>query len=630
MITYDKNKKRYWSLFVTQFLGAFNDNVLKNAVVIYFTYQAVSVLGFESTGLVAFAGGIYILPMFLFSAFFGELTDFISKSKMIKYSKLLEVFCMFLAAYSLYTRNHEFTIIVLFLMGSQSAIFGPVKYGVLPEITEDPETLLKRTSFFSGSTFLSILLGTILGGFLGNEESINILIFVLLLVAIGGYISSLFFSPLAPGTTKFEGRVFGSTKKILKEVKSQKSLWNLLIGISYFWFFGAGILALIPSLAKDYLNGSEEVATLFLAVFTLFMGLGSVLTKKLSFKKFKMGIPAPYMLLIGVFTVVLSIILFSTQSNPDSDQIQITQFLNIDNSILILVFLSLMSFFGAPYIVAQIAQLQETAPKEKVSLYIGANNIINALFIVASSVLIMIFGALGVSVPGMFLILGLMNIIFSIHLYRLYMPDSIALAIKSITSLFYRVKIHGEENFPKNGPYIIVSNHLSFVDWLFVMLIAPHPVRFVIDKLYYDHPILNFWLKQASLVPIARRKESEETYHKAFDEIENALNANHIIGLFPEGHITHSGEMRRFQPGINKILNVKKVPIVPITLHDLYGSFFSRSGKGVFKKFPNFTRPIINVSVHKVIDGENFNLKECESIVREAYEKRGGPKAPSN
>lgn len=631
-------KPSFSPYFITQFLGAFNDNVFKNAIVILFTFQSVSVFGISSTGLVAMAGGIFILPYFLFSACFGEISERNPKNRVIKWAKFLEILIMIAGSYTLISKQYELTLLTLFLMGTQSTLYGPVKYGILQELTLGEgktfeENLTKNTSLVTGSSFVAILTGTILGGYLGNADYLDILAIVLVSISLIGFLASLFVNQsnskfVQNGFLKKEKQeyetinVITSTIQILKEVKNKPEVWKLLVGISWFWLFGASLLSFIPTLANEYLHGDENVATLFLAIFTLFMGIGSLLTEKFTFKNFTLGIPAPYLMVLGIVTSIFGVLLyFSSVHYFVSDPIGILEFWALDNSFLIIALLAAISFLGGPYVVSQMTILQLKSPKKSVSKYIGANNILNALFMVVSSIAIIVLSGLGLAIPDLFLILGILSSIFSIIVYRWYMLDSIALSIKTITSIFYRPEIEGEQNFPKNGPYIVLSNHLSFVDWLFIMRISPTPVKFIIDRNYYEPPLIKFWMTQAELIPIATRRDNEEVYKKAFEGIERELNKNSTLGIFPEGTITHTGEMRRFQPGINKILSMRSIPVVPVTLHDLYGSIFARSGNGVLKKLPGGLRPRIRVTIHPSISGSDFDLKKCEELMRDCYEK---------
>ena len=609
--------RRFFPLFWTMFLGALNDNLFKNALVLLITYKSVSLVGLNSAALVAMCGGIFILPFFLFSATAGQLADSISKTKLIRVTKMTEFAVMFLAAVGFYFEEFNLLMIVLFLMGTQSAFFGPLKYGIIPELINRDE-LVVGNAFIGGGTFLAILIGTILGGVAVSNSSATLVSAIAVLLISGlGIISSLLVKECEPvdSTVKPDYTFIRPTIDIIKLTMKDKKIFNACMGISWFWFIGAAILSLIPSLSKDLFHGNETIGTLFLATFTIGMGLGSFLSERLSQKRPEVG-------MVPIATVLMSIFLADMAycanqfSGPDSvGLIGLNEFFKYDYSLRAVLDLLLVSIFGGTYIIPQFTFLQDYTPRNILSRIIAGNNIWNAIFMVSAAVLIMVFSSLSVSIPETFYIIAGLNFLFSFYLFYVNSAVTWRFICWVASKLMYNLEIEGRENIPNEGPVIITCNHVSFIDWILIMSASPRPVRFVIDYAYYYAKGLRFFFKQVHLIPIATKKEDPEVLERAFEEMKNALEQGDVLGIFPEGWITRDGKMRRFQPGIKKIISMHpSVVIAPMVIQGLWGSFYSFEGKGVFKGF-SFKRRKVTLKILPAISAEKFDLKEFETSV---------------
>lgn len=610
------NSVRFQSLFITQFLGAFNDNFFKNALVILITYQAVKIGPLRAQELVALAGAIFILPYFLFSATAGQLADLKQKRSLIIITKVTELLIMLAAVVGFLLSNYVLLLVVLFLMGVQSTFFGPLKYGVLPDMVGE-SNLLKANSWVTTSTFVAILIGTIFGGLAAASENFLVpLSCGLVLVSIFGIISSLYL-PKFPihaqeSLKKVDWTMLRPTWELMRLTIKDRRLFFLLMSISWFWFLGAGVLSLLPVLVKDVLRGSEAVATLFLALFTIGMGIGATLSEKIGKDRPELGLPA-----IAALGMSLTLLLIATASaNSSAALLELAEFFQSGQSWFLSVLLLLFSLFGGCYIVPLMSAVQKESKVQELARIIAGNNIWNALFMVLVSVLLMLGYALGGTVLDLFFALGFLNIIVAFYLYT--KSSDLALRVWGylLTHLFYRLEVKGRENLPDNGPYLILCNHVSFIDWLILFAVSKHPVRFVIDHHYYFARGMPFWLKQAKLIPIATRREREELMQEAFKNIGRALDENAVVGIFPEGMITRDGKMLRLQPGVRKILRTHPVPIIPVVIKGMYGSNFSRSGKGVFKKFPSLWRRKIEVEIAPAVMATEFDLRLMEGKMR--------------
>jgi 1-acyl-sn-glycerol-3-phosphate acyltransferase len=611
-------ERRFWPLFWTQFLGALNDNFFKNALVMLITYRSISLMGLSAELLVAMAGGIFILPYFLFSGTAGQIADRYEKSAVIKATKVTELIVMLIASLGFYTDNYLMLMVVLFLMGTQSAFFGPLKYGIIPHIVK-PLELVPANAYIGGGTFLAILVGTLTGGAFANLDSPGIPISIgLVLLAIIGILTSLPFKKVhnANLEVKIDYTFFRPSWQTLKLVYKKRNVFRTILGVSWFWFLGAGILSLLPILCKDVLGADAVIGTLLLGTFTVGMGVGSVMTNFLSRGKVELGMVAPAGLFMSfaMFDMYLTTSSWQHLVNGEVLLNYLTFFDQI-GSVHLFIDLFFVSAFGGMYIIPQMTYVQEASNSSELSRIISGNNIINALFMVAASVLIMTMHTMNITVPMQFAILACVNFVFSFIVYYINSETTLRFWFWILSNLFYNVKVIGQSNIPEKGPLIICANHVTFIDWWFIFAVSPRPVRFVIDNKYYSMPTGKFWFSQAGLIPIATKKESAEVLAKAFDNISESIQSGDCLGLFPEGWITRDGEMRKFQPGIIKIIQRDPVNIVPISLVGLWGSIFSYEGSKVIFKIPKSLRRKVNIVIGKPITPEEYHAEKVRNEI---------------
>jgi 1-acyl-sn-glycerol-3-phosphate acyltransferase len=608
---------RFWPLFWTQFLGAFNDNFFKNALVILITYKSISLFGLNSPSLVAMAGGIFIIPFFLFSATAGQIADKYDKSTVLKLTKVSELVIMSLVGVGLYTNNFLLLMIVLFLMGAQSAFFGPLKYGIIPNLVNKDE-IVTANSFVASSTFVSILLGTIAGGvFATIESALPVLSVSVVLIAIIGILVSLKVKHTDSGDKKIKVNYFliPPMWPILKVTMMNKKIFQTILGVSWFWLVGAAILALLPPLVKDIFYGSGEVATLFLATFTIGMGLGGVLCEKISRKRVEVGIVPIAAVIMSFFLFDLGYVGFTWNGVVPITLLDISSFLQQDNAIRALIDLLIVSTFGGLFIIPQMSFIQYNCKKEYLARTIAGNNIWNALGMVMGAGAIILFNKKGYSPAEIFIIIAGANFILSFVFFAIRSAETWRFIFDCFCHIFYDMEVEGEENIPEEGPVILCMNHVSYLDWLMVMAISKKPVRFVIDYVFYYIPTGPFWFKQAGLIPIATTRESPKILEEAYSRISKALAQGDTLGLFPEGFISRNGQMRRFQPGVSKILKKNPTTVVPIAMEGMWGSIFSFSGAGPLKKLPSLKRRKLKIKILEPIAPENFSLHDLEDKI---------------
>lgn len=614
-------RPHFWPLFWTQFLGAFNDNVFKNILVILIAYQGITLWKFDPTSLVALSGGIFILPYLLFSATAGQICDRYQKARIIRLVKLLEVLLMAVAVLGFVYEQWPLLLFCLFLMGTQSTFFGPIKYGILPDIV-GPTQLVAANALIGGSTFIAILLGTILGGLLGGVQHFIIPAACTLLgLSILGLLAASFQNSVKVyGQERVDWSFLAPAFKILRRTWRNHRLFPAVLGTSWLWFLGAALLSIIPSLAKDVFFGQESVATFFLALFTVGMAVGSLLTNVLSRSGVNMGFTPLAAFLISILLLGLVGTCRAIPPSPSRELLGLGELL-FRPYMLAATFCFLgVAILAGIYSVSHMTFIQLNSPQGEVSKTIACNNIWSALFMVLASGLIIMLKALNFSLVGTMAVIALLNALVSLLLYLQYRLEVLRLWAKLIVCLMYRIEVRGKENFPKNGPFVICSNHVSYLDWLFIIDASPLLPRFIIDHNYYFYwPFFPF-VSHAGLIPISPRGECEKTYHKAFAKIDDVLKDQEVLGLFPEGRLTRDGELRSFQPGLCKILSDNPVPVVPLVIQGLWGSWFSHSGRGAFRGFPRPVRPKIVIHVGPAIPpNDNLRIREVEERVRALF-----------
>lgn len=584
--------RRFWPLFWAQFLGAFNDNMLKNALVLLIVYQGLSVLGMGGEAMATFAPALLILPYFLFSSIAGQLADKYPKSLLIRRLKLAELGLMLVAAAGFVWNIPELLLGVLFCIGAQATFFSPMKYAGLPQYLPQEE-LVAGNALVEGGTNLSILMGTIAGGLIiamkepvpGSWLAGGALVFFALI----GYLCSLKLVevPAEAPDLKVDWNPITTTWRMCASAAQQKGIWNSILGISWFWVFGFAFLALFIPFVKQVLHADEHVVTFFLALFSIGVGVGALACEKFSMGKLELGLVPLGSLGMSVFAIDLAL-----ASGPaaaavpaGSALLSLGAFLKLATSWRIMADLTLMAAFAGCFIVPLYTCIQSWADPAERSRIIAVNNVMNALFMVVyAGVQILLLAYL--SVPQIFVVIALLNVAIAFHIYRLIPEFTLRFMAYMLTWVTYRLKVTGLEHVPDEGGALLVCNHVSFVDWLFIGGAVRRPVRFVMHAAFAKHPIMKALMADAKIIPIASAKEDPEALQRAMELIAVELQAGEVVCIFPEGRLTDTGEMNGFRPGVERILATTPVPVVPMALRGLWGSFFSKfDGKAFDQPF---------------------------------------------
>jgi MFS family permease len=413
-------QKRFRPFFFTQFLGAFNDNVFKTALITLVAFHTAILGSLDGAKLATLLPGLFILPFFLFSATAGQIADKYEKSQIIRLVKLFEVGIMLFASAGFFLHNIWLLATALFMMGMHSTLFGPVKYAYLPQHLNEDE-LVGGNGMLEMGSFVAILLGQVLGAWVGTQENHEVItsVIVLLLALLGYYTSrGIPKSPSGDAKLVVNFNAITETYRNLSHIWKQQSLWIAIIGISWFWFFGATLLTQFPNFAKNILHGDESVFILLLTVFSLGIGIGSLLCERLSKQKVELGL-----VVFGAIGLILfGIDLYASGSNIHNNigssllTLNYRIFLNGIMNWRLLIDIALIGIFGGIYIVPLYAFLQTHAKEGFQSRVIAANNIMNALFMVISAGFSLWIFSLGYDIPQLFLITSLLSALVTIYL----------------------------------------------------------------------------------------------------------------------------------------------------------------------------------------------------------------------
>ena len=609
------SSRRFRPFFLTQLLGAFNDNLYKNGLTIFIAFQAASVSQEESNNLVNIAAGLFILPFFLFSPIAGQLADKHEKSMLIRRIKLLEILIMLLGATAFVLQSPLLLVGILFLMGTQSALFGPVKYSLLPQALK-PEELIGGNAMVEFGTFLAILMGLIVSVFVIGFGNAAIAVAVVV-TACAGYWVSRGIPTLPAGAPDLvvSYNIPRQTVSILGDARENLTVFYSVLGISWFWFIGITYITQLPNFVRYELGGNEQVYVLLLAMFSIGIGAGSFLCERLSGRIVEIGLVPIGALGLTLFGVDLY---FSQGLASGTELIGPAAFIAEGENLRVCFDIIMLGVSGGMYIVPLYALVQQRSDPSKRSRIIAANNVLNALFMVVASVYGLFALSAGVSIPTLFLIMALMNTAVTLFIFMLVPEFIMRLLVWLLVHTVYRVDKSGLGNIPDEGPAVLICNHVSFVDALVLAGCVRRPIRFVMDYQIFQLPILSFIFKTANAIPIVGQRDNAEMLERAFDQISEALQEGELVCIFPEGKITANGEMQPFKSGVTRILERDPVTVIPLALRGLWGSFFSRAhGNAMSKLLPRGLLSRIELIAGDAFDASQTDLDTLHQSVLE-------------
>ena len=622
-------QRRFLPFFLTQSLGAFNDNVFRNAMLALIVFQ----MGLDHDRAKLYSQlmpALFILPFFLFSATAGQIAEKFEKTRIIRAVKMFEIVVMSIAAWGFFAHHAALLLAVLFLMGMHSTMFGPIKYSILPQALH-PQELVGGNGLVETGTALAILFGMMLGmGLMGVSGHGPMLASIAVLsIALIGYASSRAI-PLAPATApelRFNPNPFSETWRTLKLCTKQRAVFNSVLGISWFWFFGTALTTQLPIYAIDQLGGGLSLNLLALGLFSVGTGVGSLLCEKLSGRSVEIGLVPLGAFGISAFAIDLY---FARPGFAPVNGLGILAFVQAHGSWRIMLDLVLIGVFGGFFLVPLFALVQNRTPRSELSRVIAGNNILNAAFIVAAAACSILLQSTelhmpglripmpGLTIPQFFLVISILNALVAIYIFTL-VPEFLMrflswLLVKSL----YRLRVQGIENIPDDGPVLLVCNHVSYMDALILSAGIPRPARFVMYYKIFRIPVMRWIFRTAKAIPIAGAKEDPVMMQRAFEAIDAALADGQIVGIFPEGALTRDGEIAAFRTGIERVLAKRPVPVVPLALRGMWASMWSQRDPTLRRmRVPRRLRAHVEVVIGAPLDGALANAKVLEAKVRE-------------
>jgi len=616
-------QRRFAPFFVTQCLGAFNDNVFRNATIVLITSQLG--LNLAQQGLYTnLAPALFILPFFLFSSLAGQFAEKYEKTRLIRFVKLFEIAAMAVAAWGFYAHHATLLLVVLFLMGMHSTMFGPIKYSILPQALE-PRELVGGNGLVETGTALSILFGMMLGGSLmlvpGRGPALASI--AVLSIALIGYVASRAI-PAAPATApelRINWNIATETMRLMKLCTKQRAVFNSILGISWFWFLGTALTAQLPVYAEINLGGGSALFLLSLGVFSIGTGIGSLLCEKLSGRAVEIGLVP-----LGAFgvSVFLLDLYFARPGDAVLHGLDMAAFLHAPGSLRILGDLLGIGIFGGFFLVPLFALVQHRTPRSELSRVIAGNNIINAGFIVTAALSGLAAGSLlHWSIPQFFLALAIANTVVAIYIFTLVPEFLMRFLSWVLVRTLYRLRPHGiEQNVPEEGPALLVCNHVSYMDALILSASIPRPARFVMYYKIFNIPVMRWIFHTAKAIPIAGARENPDLMQRAFDEVDAALAEGELVCIFPEGALTKDGEIAAFKSGVEKILERANaaghpVQVIPMALRNMWTSMWSKRDSRLRRMtVPRRLRAHVEVVAGAPVEGSDATAEVLEAKVR--------------
>ena len=609
-------KKRFLPFFGTQALGAFNDNLFKNVLLLFIAFSGIYNQA-ESTSLINLAAGLFILPFFLLSPIGGQLADKYEKSALIRKIKLAEIAIMSGGAIALWFNYVPALLVILFLMGAQSALFGPVKFALMPQHLTDRE-LVGGNAVVEMGTFVAILGGTVAAGLLFTIEDSTLLVTgSVLSLALLGYLSSRFIPHAKANDPSLvmNWNPFTQLVKTVNHARKNRTIFLSILAISWFWFIGATYLTQLPNFARDYLGGNPQLVTVLLTVFSVGIAVGSLLCEKLSGGQVELGIIPVGAIGISVFGFDLY---FASQQVVVESGITASEFVTYGENLRMLFDLAMVSAFGGIFVVPLNALIQQRSEAKSRAQTIAANNVMNALFMVLSAaVAVLLLNVFELSILELFLVLSVGNALVAIYVFSQVHEFMLRFVVWLLTRTVYRLNYKGLDNIPENGAAVLVCNHVSYVDALLIAGACRRPVRFVMDKDIANMPVAKYFFKWIKAIPICAQGKSPKIYKQAFGRISEELAAGEVVCIFPEGKLTKTGEMNEFKKGIEKIISRNPVPVVPLGLIGVWGSFFSHERGRAFTTLPSRFWSKIEIVAGKAVEPEQVSAKDLQEKVQQ-------------
>jgi len=591
--------RRFAPLFWCQFFSAFNGNFLKNALALLILFK---IGGQSGEALVTLAGGIFIAPFFLLSAFGGELADRFDKGRVARRLKLAEIGAAAIAVAGFQLNWLALLFVALFLFGVIGALFGPIKYGILPDHLRREE-LPAGNALVEGATFLAILGGTIAGGIAMNGGGEPRLLALMMMVfALLCWTASLFIPKTAQAAPDLaiDPNVLGSTTRLLGELWSDTRLWRCAVVTSIFWLVGAVVLSVLPPLVMHTLGGAETVVTIYLAVFAVAIGVGSGLASWLSAGRIVLLPTAFGALLIGLFSVDLGLALLRLPAVDMTTALAPSAFFARPVAWHAAVDLGILAVAGGLMVVPSFAAIQAWAAPERRARVVAAVNVLNAAFMVGGALVVALLQKAGVGVPALFLGIAAVGVAAALWIVRTMPTSAFQDFLSIVLRAFYRLEVRGLENLDKaGGNAIIALNHVSFLDGAVALAILTKEPVFAVDREFSQR----WWVRP--LIGLTRAMALDPARPLATRTLIQAVKNGETLVIFPEGRITVTGQLMKVYDGAALIAEKSGAMVVPVRIEGLEATIFSRLSRAQVRRrwFPKVTVTVLEPVRLTVDDG---------------------------
>lgn len=571
-------EKRFAPFFWTQFLGAFTDNTFKQALVLMIAFR-VTMTEAETGTLIAIASGLFILPFFLFSPLAGQIADKFDKAIIMRWVKLVEIAIMLLAAAGFVMARADvawantFLIAILFLMGTQSTFFGPVKYSIIPQHLREEE-LMEGTALVESGTFVAILTGTIVGGVL-IMQSEHLVAVCLVALALTGWGSSRMIPrtpPSNPGLT-IRWNWLSEYGNLYRVSNQKASVLLSIVGISWFWFLGAMVMAQLPNFVKLFVHGDESVYILFLSLFTLSIAAGSVLTSVLSNDRIELGMVPFGAIGLTVFPLDIGLLDYSLLEGTTLTLAGLLS--NQADPLIYRIMFDVcgMGIAGSFYIVPLYALLQHRTAAETRSQVIAANNVAGSMFMVVSALMVSVLYRAGLNTAELFLVLAGLNTATGVYLFVAHPEFVLRFTAWTLGLSRYRLSYRGRSNVPREGACLLYSNRMSWLDWPIITAACERPVRFVFQTTNARGLMAQLLVRWFGAVPVRLGGidgGGDGDVEEAVQEIERALADGQLVCLYDDPGSTdpaRPGTRAAVAVGLEPFLARTSVPGIAIALN---------------------------------------------------------------
>ena len=613
------SSQKFLPIFVAQFLGALNDNIFKSALLILIAFSLTNQQA-QATATSNFAAILYIIPIFIVSYIAGQLADRSNKSRMIQKNKIAEITIAFMSAVALWSESTTLLLSALFLMGAQSAMFGPNKYAILPQLMQGRD-LVQANAHIATGTFIAVLIGTVMGALLiQTDQAWRWVGLSMLVIATLGFLAAKRIPEIEVGESdlQIDWNPLSQIKKVVRIARLNKTFWLAILGVSWFWFVGTAYLTQLPALVRFIGGGDESVVTLFLILFVSGIALGCALSANWSGARSDIGIVPCALFGLFIAGIDFAIIPALPEEVINSKSLlSVTEFVGSWRGIHISFDVVLVGFFCGAFALPMFIELQHQTRRENRARMIALSNMLNALaMILSSSFALIMLNIFDVSLSSFLITVAILSGIITLFFGKKLLLQTFRFLSYLVCRCLYRIETQGLEKLPQTGAALLVCNHLSFADPPLIFGTSRRPIRFLMEHSIYQTPWIRWAFAAVGAIPMCSPLESRAVYRKAMETAIEALKNGEMVIIFPEGQVTRDGKPNPFKRGVEKILEAAPVTVYPVGITGLWGSMLSYKNGKPFEGLPAKPRLRVGVSVGEPINPEKATAQCLETEVR--------------